>query len=608
MLTENKKEKKNSFSLLVGNLFGTKQRSIFEEEQIQSPTRTIVKNFLSNKLSMTALCLFLGILLFVIIAPKFFVLDLGYNDPTQQNIKPIRSLMDLPSGLKGNVKDIAIGAKFGVGADKEGKLYVWGDTRISNAKNIADVPEIIGGAKLVAAGYDHAVVVDGRENIYVWGNDRNMQAKVPEDIYNHGNIVQIEAGYQMTLAVTDQNYVFAWGNENLNDTYADAESTFQGKIVKVAATNDSAIGLTTDGEVVHVGLAKKAISNIPASALKGVVDIASGNQSVAALKEDGTVLVWGNATKGEQNVPEFSSKPVKIYGGSYHYVALLEDGSVAAWGSNLFGQSKPPSKATNATNIKDLSVGYYQNYAITDSGETITWGLKGYVLGTDDFGRDILNRLVNGGKLTMTIGAVSVAIATIIGVSVGAIAGFFGGKIDMLLMRVAEIILALPFLPFAMILSSVIGNSLTEMQRIYLIMVVLGLLSWAGLARIVRAQVLAEREKEFVTAAKAMGVKEMAIVFKHIVPNVISIIIVNATLTFASSLLTESTLSYLGFGVKLPRPTWGNMLYGANNSVVIQTRWWQWVFPAIILSVCVICINTIGDGLRDAIDPKSQER
>lgn len=208
----------------------------------------------------------------------------------------------------------------------------------------------------------------------------------------------------------------------------------------------------------------------------------------------------------------------------------------------------------------------------------------------------------------MTIGAIAVIISTFIGVSVGAIAGFFGGKIDLILMRIAEIILALPFLPFAMILSSVIGNSLSEMQRIYLIMVVLGLLSWASLARIVRAQVLAEREKEFVTAAKAMGVKEMSIVFKHIVPNVISIIIVNATLSFATSLLTESSLSYLGFGVTLPRPTWGNMLYGANNSVTIQSRWWQWVFPAAILAVCVICINTIGDGLRDAIDPKSSER
>ena len=141
-----------------------------------------------------------------------------------------------------------------------------------------------------------------------------------------------------------------------------------------------------------------------------------------------------------------------------------------------------------------------------------------------------------------------------------------------------------------------------------MIMVVLGVLSWTGLARLVRAQVLSEREQEFVTAARAMGVKQMSIVFKHIIPNVISVIIVQATLSFATSMLTESSLSFLGFGVALPRPTWGNMLTGCFNSVVIQNYWWRWVFPSIILGICVICINLIGDGLRDAIDPKSNER
>ncbi len=141
-----------------------------------------------------------------------------------------------------------------------------------------------------------------------------------------------------------------------------------------------------------------------------------------------------------------------------------------------------------------------------------------------------------------------------------------------------------------------------------MIMVILGVLSWTSLARLVRAQVLAEREQEFVTAARAMGIKELTIVFKHIIPNVISVIIVTATLDFATCMLTESSLSFLGFGVALPRPTWGNMLNGAINSVVIKSYWWRWVFPSILLGVCCICINLVGDGLRDAIDPKSNER
>lgn len=167
---------------------------------------------------------------------------------------------------------------------------------------------------------------------------------------------------------------------------------------------------------------------------------------------------------------------------------------------------------------------------------------------------------------------------------------------------------SLPFLPFAMILSALVGQTMTADQKIFMIMIILGLLSWTGLQRLVRAQVLSIREQEYVVAARSLGIKEKNIIFKHILPNTISIIIVNATLSFASSMLTEASLSFLGFGVPAPYPTWGNMLNGANNSIIIQRYWWRWVFPSIILGVCVICINLIGDGLRDAIDPRSAER
>ncbi len=178
----------------------------------------------------------------------------------------------------------------------------------------------------------------------------------------------------------------------------------------------------------------------------------------------------------------------------------------------------------------------------------------------------------------------------------------------MVLMRVTEIFSAIPFLPFAMMLSYIFTKKpIDENTKIFIIMVILGLLSWTGLARMIRGQVLAEREKEFVISAKAMGVREKRIAFKHILPNVVSVILVSMTLDFAGCLLTESSLSYLGFGVQLPRPTWGNMLNGANNSVVIQNYWWQWLFPALFLSIATICINIIGDTLRDVLDPKSSQ-
>ncbi|NLZ77759.1 MAG: ABC transporter permease, partial [Spirochaetales bacterium] len=176
---------------------------------------------------------------------------------------------------------------------------------------------------------------------------------------------------------------------------------------------------------------------------------------------------------------------------------------------------------------------------------------------------------------------------------------------DMFLMRLAEVVNAIPFLPLAMILSAIIGSRISETGRISMIMVILGLLNWPSLARLVRGQILAAREQEFVTAAKAMGITEMKIIFKHILPNVITVVLVNLTLSFALSMLYESSLSYLGFGVNEPNATWGNMLYGCNDSTVMSLYWWRWVFPAIALSLCTVSINMAGDGMRDAIDPKS---
>ena len=208
----------------------------------------------------------------------------------------------------------------------------------------------------------------------------------------------------------------------------------------------------------------------------------------------------------------------------------------------------------------------------------------------------------------MTVGAIAVVISLIIGIILGGIAGYFGGWTDMIVMRIAEVIGGLPFIPFAMILSAIIGTRISVEQRMYLIMVVLGVLSWPPTCRLIRAQILSQREQEYVTAAQAMGVREKSIVFRHILPNVLSLILVSATLDFATCMLTESTLSYLGFGIAPPTPTWGNMLNGANNSIVIQQYWWRWVFTAAIFGVCTICINLVGDALRDAVDPKSNGR
>jgi len=607
MNKENAGKKKNFFYLLFVKMFGSgkKKLSILEEEQVQSPLRSTIKQFRDNKLSMTGLIVFLLIFAFVFIGPYFFVQDLAFSETSQINVGPGMNLMSFPEELDGNVKQISVGPIFSLGLSNDGKVYVWGKPKMSRTIDISNIPRGMGKVVKIAAGYDHVLALDEYGDVWGWGSNRLNQAAVPEEVEKLKNIKDIAAGYQCSLVLTEDGYVYFFGNEATNDFKANNE--YQGQIAKIVTSSDAVLGLTFDGRAVYLGKQKNAYTNIPEGMGK-VIDIAATASTMAAVNDEGKVFIWGNvSTYGEGNVPQTSSKIVAIQGGRYHYTAITEDGQAVAWGGNFYKQAQVPEKIQNVK-LKNLFTGFYHNYAVDESGKILTWGLRGYPLGTDDLGRDILNRLVNGGKMSMTIGAVSVIISTIVGVIVGCISGFFGGKVDMVLQRIVEIISGLPFLPFAMILSALIGNNMTSNQKIFLIMVILGLLQWPTLSRLVRAQVLAEREKEFVTAARSIGVKRMKIVFRHILPNVISVVIVTATLDFATCMLTEATLSYLGFGVPAPQPTWGNMLFGSNNSIVIQSYWWRWVFASIILSICVICINLTGDGLRDAIDPKSRER
>ncbi|MDO4566944.1 MAG: ABC transporter permease subunit [Oscillospiraceae bacterium] len=608
------KEKKRTRSTLLQRLFGNRNKtlSFMEEEQLQSPGRVVFKKFVSNKLGMIGLIVFLCIFLFVMIGPRFFVLNLSYEDNTQKNVPPMMSMLSPPEELATDIADIAPGTTFGIGVSNAGKTYIWGYTKVTDVIDIANIPAEVLEADVehIAAGYDHVAVADSSGNVYVWGNDRLGQARLPdeiEDAMDDGvnlGIKQLEAGYQYTAALTEDGNLYVWGNGNMADLWVKSE--YQGRIQKVALTNYNYIALLDDGTVVYPGLQKNVFSAIP-EGLTDIVDIAATSSTCAAVDSNGKITVWGNVGSGENQVPEMDSHPVELYGGRSHYTALLENGEVVSWGDDTHGQASVPSSVHDA-DIETVYAGFYQNYAVTTDGELITWGLKGYLLGTDNFGRDILTRIVNGGRVTMTVGAVAVIISLVIGIIMGGLAGYFGGWVDMAVMRFSELVGGMPFLPFALILSAVIGTRISVEQRMYLIMVVLGVLSWPSICRLVRAQIFSQREQEYVTAAQAMGVRERSIIFRHILPNVLSLILVTATLDFATAMLTESTLSYMGFGISPPTPTWGNMLTGANNSIVIQQYWWRWVFPAAIFGICTICINLVGDALRDAFDPKSTER
>ena len=597
-----------------------KELSLEQEEQIQTPVRQMVNNFLHKPLAMTGLIVFLCIFVFVLVGPHIWVLDLSDQDSTLVNLAPSNNMLSIPDQMvKEGIVDVSAGNTYGVGVSQAGKVYTWGITRITDKIDNANVPEEVQEADLVqiAAGTDHVVALADDGQVYVWGNTRLQQGNFSSDMKKamkkggeDWQVKQLEASNQFSAIVTEDGKLYLWGNTNMADIKISSKYKNADNIDKVALTDNEYIVLLKDGTVAYIGTKSKdsPFAKIPEGLTgKKVIDIAATRKTVLAVTEDGEIFVWGNALKGEANVPTLESKPVKVYGGGYHYTAQLEDGSIVSWGDNKYRQVNVPDSLQNK-DIEHLFVANYQNYAIDNSGKVYTWGLKGFLLGTDGLGRDMLTRIVNGGKVTMTVGAISVIIATLLGVIFGGIAGYFGGKTDILIMRIAEIVGGLPFIPFAMILSAIIGSQMEPTYRMYLIMVVLGVLSWVPTCRLVRAQILAQREMEYVTAAKAMGIKETKIVFRHILPNVFSLLIVSMTLDFATCMLTESTLSYLGFGIPLPTPTWGNLLNGANNSIVIQQYWWQWVFPALIFGICTICINLIGDGLRDALDPKALER
>lgn len=221
-----------------------------------------------------------------------------------------------------------------------------------------------------------------------------------------------------------------------------------------------------------------------------------------------------------------------------------------------------------------------------------------YPLGTDTLGRDTLSRLLYGALVSLLVSFVSVAGIIVIGTTVGSIAGYYGGKVDALLMRVVDVIISFPSLFLLITLVTIFQPSLTTLITVF------ALFSWTGTARLVRGEFLSLRSREFVLAAKTMGVKSSKIIFSHILPNTLGTIIVSATLHVGYVILAESTLSYLGLGVQPPTASWGNMLQDAQNITIMLNAWWYPLFPGIMILITVLAFNFVGDGLRDAFDPK----
>jgi len=219
-----------------------------------------------------------------------------------------------------------------------------------------------------------------------------------------------------------------------------------------------------------------------------------------------------------------------------------------------------------------------------------------HLLGTDQLGRDVLSRMIWGSRISLKVGFVAVGIATVIGIAFGAVSGYYGGWVDGIMMRFVDIMLCFPSFFLILAVIAFLEPSIRN------IMVVIGLTGWMGIARLVRAEFLSLREREFVVSAKALGASDVRIIFRHILPNSMAPVIISATLGVAGAILTESALSFLGIGVQPPTPSWGNILTAGKDN--IEIAWWLSFFPGLAILITVLGYNLLGEGIRDSLDPR----
>ena len=594
-------------------------------EEIVSPVKQIVRGFMERKLAVGALCVVIAMFLLVFIGPLFMTNYTDtYTEVTQANLPPTMSMLSVPSELKNDIKMLDSYGSFSVGLSNAGKVYVWGATGLGTTGiDIADIPEEVQNEKIawVAAGIDHIVAVGENGKVYAWGANKLGQygyfdpavnpniAPEPDELLNGtidaSNIKKITCGYQATAILMNDGTLYMWGNKNTYQNF-DTVATLDGKLTDIDFTLNYVVAVT-DGNSVYTGkrgLYDQMRDNMGSATVplreflngRKITSIYATSKTVCALLDDGTVGFVGDFDTSSKAMPKLheGEEIVKIVSGTYHYTALTSEGRVFSWGSNTLGQCKVPDDAQGAS---DIFGGAFQSYAVDSNHELMgKWGLKGYLFGTDNYGANVALRIIQGGKMTMTIGAIAVIISTIIGIIIGCISGYFGGKVDMFLMRFTDIFLALPSMLLMVVLNTILRPGL------FTLIAVLSLFSWAQVARITRAETMSVKERDYVTAARNLGAGSFRIAVEHIVPNIMGPVIVAASLGIANAILMESSLSFLGLGVQIPRASWGSMLQSAQGHILDAPR--LAVFPGVLILCTVLSFNLLGDVLRTALEPK----
>ena len=345
-------------------------------------------------------------------------------------------------------------------------------------------------------------------------------------------------------------------------------------------------------------------------------------KAILAMNENNATFTVDNETYKVDNSTQHEAMICKEDGTNYAYISNMNINSI---GSGVFLTPQFKEEVSNAI-ANNLSTFEYENengekeiytiendngeYLIQSEQETRVINMyespsKKHWFGTDGNGMDMLTRLMYGGRISLLIGLVVVAVEVILGVIVGGVSGYFGGWIDNLCMRIVDVIYCIPSLPLYLILGSIMDHYKASPQiRIFALCIMMSVIGWVGVARIVRAQILSLREQEFMIATEATGIRISRRIFKHLVPNVMPQLIVYATMGVGDVILAEAALSFLGFGTKYPAASWGSIINAVNESYVMTNYLFAWVPAGILILLTVLAFNFIGDGLRDAFDPK----
>ncbi len=374
--------------------------------------------------------------------------------------------------------------------------------------------------------------------------------------------------------------------------------------------------LSSDGEVIAIAYkdivnAEDGIDELPFAVKHGAL-AAYSNEKTGAFEADGTEYELDDAGNIIENG--------QVVGYISRFVVQSKENGVVI--SRAFKEHLEEALDEDAEEfIYTGEDGVEHNYTIAYDASAKVWSVmqetETYVynqysqpsgehpLGTDTNGMDMLTRLMYGGRVSLIIGFIVVIIETVLGVVLGGISGYFGKWVDNLIMRIVDIFYCIPSMPLIIILGAAMdGMRVDPKLRMLYLMLILGILGWPGIARLVRGQILSLREQEFMTATEACGIRVSRRIFKHLIPNVVPQLIVTCTMQLGSVMLTEATLSFLGLGVKFPFASWGNIINDVKNSYVLTNYWFIWIPAGVCLSLAVLGFNFVGDGLRDAFDPR----